>query len=140
MPPKKSTPPCYDCGEPAEAAISQSEKNPNRPYFKCRPCGDKKGAKFLGWMDEYDGGPPQRKQFPQKRKKEDSEEEEESPPAKKKEKREDPSSSFLDKFVRDKILKNTENSEEVLSLIRQLNENFEALLALLTKGAEEEKK
>lgn len=150
MPPKKSLP-CYECGEPAEAAISQSEKNPNRPYYKCRNCGENGQASlFLGWMEEYDGKAPQRKRSapPKKsQRREEEEEEEEERPRKKR--GADPHSlpgslpevaptapptSFLDTFLKGKILSSHENGEQILLQLKTLNSNIEFLLEKLLES------
>lgn len=130
MPPKKfSNPPCYECGESSQPAISQSEKNPGRIYFKCTECSDKSGKPglWLGWQGEYDGKKPK---FQKRKTFEAPDSEEEEPPKKKV--KESPAVSpplpFMDKLCRDKLFQNTEKLEELLQDVQQLHLKLDELL------------
>lgn len=146
MPPKKTqapaTPPCHECGEPAEVAISQSEKNPQRPYWRCTNCKTEKGPMFLGWHGEYTGEKPQFKRGggtpykkPQKTSWDQEEEEEEERPKKSLKRAADdiptgpPSNmNFLDKYTKDKILQSHDLGIRAVTLLQELHAKVDYLI------------
>lgn len=136
MPPKKiSNPPCYECGEASQPAISQSEKNPGRIYFKCAECSDKTGKPglWLGWQGEYEGKKPK---FLKRKTFEAPEDSEEERPLKKA--AISPPLPFMDKLCRDKLFQNSEKLEDLYERVQLINEKIDELLERTeVKGVED---